>query len=201
MKKIFLFDINGVILESIDAKMIYDGLQCKCTYEEFLRIDTKSKLYYDHESGLISTNEYIELLKELTGANITKDDYIKLHYKAKGKYSEQAIKLIKHLKKKGYKVGIISNLKKMDAQYFFKTFDTDCFDYEFYSCFVHSMKPEDKIFEEVARVTKPLENEVYFFDDVEENCIAAKKYGLKAICTRSNNIIENYKKNIEDEEI
>lgn len=201
MEKIFLFDINGVILESVDIKLMYDEMKCTCTYEEFKSISTASKLYYDHESGFIGTDRYIELLKEYTGSKITKEDYIKLHYRAKSKYSEQAKKLMKHLKSKGYKLGIISNLKKMDAEYFFKTFDTDQFDYEFYSCFIHSMKPDDKIFEEVARVTKPLENEVYFFDDVLENCKKAREYGIKAINTTSNNIIENYKKYTKDDEI
>jgi putative hydrolase of the HAD superfamily len=200
VEKIFLFDIGKVIVKGHDHKALYEAMHCDCTYEEFKNIFTNSKLYRDTETGLISTDQYIDELKNLTGSKIRKDDYIDLHNKNKQEYYDTTLSLIKHLKSKGYKIGILSNLKKMDVEYFMKTYETDIFDYEFYSCFVHAMKPSDDIYEMVSRVVKPNENEVYFFDDLEENCEGAKRYGIHAIQTTGETILEDYKKYVRESE-
>lgn len=194
MKKIFLFDINHVFIDGHDYRKIYDAMKCSCTYERFLDIARFSKLFYDCEYGTISTDEFLSTLNELVGSTISKEDYIRAHNEAKGKIFDGTLRVVEDIKKRGHAVGILSNLKKIDVQYFQKLVDTDGFDYEFYSCYIHAMKPSDRMYRYVSEITDTKENEVYLFDDLEENCEKAREYGIKAICTTGENIEENYRK-------
>ncbi len=194
MKKIFLFDINHVILDGHDYRHIYDALDCKCSYEEFKNIMRDTKMFYDYEYGIISTETFLDTMRELTGSSIGKEAYLKAHNEAKGKVFESTLRVIRDIKKRGYAIGILSNLKKIDVQYFQSIVDTDIFDYEFYSCYLHAMKPSDRIFRFVCEITDSEENEVYLFDDLEENCAKAREYGIKAIRTTGEDIIENYER-------
>ena len=197
MEKIFLFDIGNVIFKIRDIDELYKKLECKCSYEEFYKFFMDSDTYRASESGKMSIYDYIDTLKKVTGSSVSYEKYIEYHNEVNGVVYEDTIELIKYLKQKGYKVGVLSNLKSIDVDFFKTIFDTNTLDYEFYSCYIHSMKPNDEIYEHVSNVTNPEENEVYFFDDLKENCDAAKKFGIRAINTAGVTIKEDYKKMVE----
>ena len=58
------------------------------------------------------------------------------------------------------------------------------------------MKPESDIYEHVRKVTHADENEVYFFDDLEENVKEARKHNIKAIQTTGATILEAFNENV-----
>lgn len=194
MNKIFLFDIGNVIFKTNDYKELYTRLNCTCSLEEFIEHFRYSEYYENCEKGLISTYDYIDALKKDIGSEVSYDEYIQIHYATKGEIYKDTINLMNSLKDKGYKVGILSNLKKTDVDHFKTIYDTRKLDYEFYSCYLNDMKPSINLFNHVAKITKTDKNEVYFFDDLEENCEGARKCGIRAIQTFGYNILENFNK-------
>lgn len=193
MSKIFLFDVDGVIVGDYDYESLYKSLQCTVSFEDFKKIYSKCDEYYKCEKGLITFYEFAANVKEKIGSNIDAKEFSVFHKNCKGEFYPNTISLIKTLKKEGYKVGLLSNLKEIDIEFLKENLDIE-FDYEFYSCRMHMMKPDDEIFAFVATETSAMTNDVYFFDNLLVNCEASSKYGLKSICTTGDNIEKSFKK-------
>lgn len=196
MEKIFLFDIGNVIFKVHEMEALYEELNCTCSLEEFIKYFRESDYYLKIEKGLLSTYEFIDLLKKDTGTTVDYDEYIRIHWKTKGPIYDDTINLMNRLKNAGYKVGILSNLQKIDVDHFKTIYDTRKLDYEFYSCYLNDMKPSLCIYEHVAKITNASTNEVYFFDDLLENCEGALKCGIRAIHTTGDTILEDFKNKI-----
>lgn len=190
MQKIVLFDIDGVILSSCNYEKFLKSIKSQCSLEDFRKIYSSGPVFEQCEKGRISIDEFWMNVKTRLGADMGTDEFIKLHASCRGQVFEETIEVMKDLKKKGYKIGILSNLKSIDVDNIRKIVDIKMLDYEFYSCYVHALKPNREIFEHVARVVEPLVNEVYFFDNVMENCCEAEKWGIKAICATGFDILE-----------
>lgn len=85
------------------------------------------------------------------------------------------------LQSKGLKLGILSNMPYEFLDLYEK--DVPLFvaaDCAIFSCRVHRMKPGAEIYYDVLSGLNIQPEEAVFFDDVEENVLAAKKLGINA---------------------
>lgn len=199
MEKIFLFDINRVILKDLDYEVINDFLDSNVDIPKLKWEYAKSDYGKNAEKGLISMDEFIDKFTKRIDSKKSKKEYYEFWSNNQREVYKDTIYLINQLKKEGYKVGVLSNLKKVDIPHVKSLLDTNKLDYEFYSCYLGVMKPEKKIFEYVSNLLDTKNNEIYFFDDMSENCIEAKKYGFKVIQTTGDKILEDFKKEIGDD--
>ena len=85
------------------------------------------------------------------------------------------------LQKKGFKLGILSNMPYEFLDLYEKDIPlfvaADC---AIFSCRVHRMKPDVAIYHDVLEGLAIKPEEAVFFDDVEENVIAAQNLGIHA---------------------
>ena len=198
MEKIFLFDINRVIFKDLDYKVIHEFLNTKLDITKLKWEYAKSEYGKMSEKGLISMDDFIDTFISKTKSNRTKEEYYEFWKNNKRETYPGTIELIDKLKQKGYKVGVLSNLKKVDIPHVKKLVDTNKLDYEFYSCYLGDMKPNSSIFEYVGNLINIKENEVYFFDDTKENCIEASKQGFITIHTTGDKILNDFKEKVGD---
>ena len=199
MDKIFLFDINKVILKDLDYKVIFDFLEPNISIEKLKWEYAKSDYGKLSEMGLISMDDFIDVFTKKIGSKRSKEEYYKFWSNNKRELYSDTVYLMNKLKSKGYKIGVLSNLKKVDIPHVKSLLDTNSLDYEFYSCYLGSMKPATKIFKYISELLNTNDFEVYFFDDTKENCIEAKKHGFKVVQTTGDKILEDFKKEIGDD--
>ena len=143
------------------------------------------KLFQDMGIGLLSNREFFDSFRRIANSEAT-DNQITDAANAMLRYipDEKKQKLL-DLRKAGYRVYLLSNTNDIHWRYcadvLFPMQDygiNDYFDGMFLSQEVHVEKPDDRIFQIVIKETGILPNETLFVDDLEENCLAAKRNGF-----------------------
>ena len=95
---------------------------------------------------------------------------------------DTSISWIKDLKSRGYKVFYLSNY----SHYAMES-NRECLDFlpfmdgGVFSCEVHLVKPDRRIYEALAEKYNLIPEECVFIDDLEDNIKAARDFGFKAI--------------------
>ena len=88
---------------------------------------------------------------------------------------------IKRLKKKGYRLFLLTNITKDSFNYINSVINLDdIFSGGVYSYREHLLKPDYDIYNLILDKYNLNKNETVFFDDKEKNVIAANEIGLKA---------------------
>ena len=168
------------------------------TWSEFLRslpadIDTEPlhALNHQHDSGAISTKEFLYRLHDITGhepkqlEEIVKTDNMKNH---------ALLSYIKSELKPYYKIGLLSNiatdwvksrLLSVDEQ---AMFDDMVFSYE-----VGIAKPDPAIFQLASKRIGEKPENILFTDDIPENVQSAQRVGMHAV-TYTN--LQDFKKQV-----
>lgn len=103
-----------------------------------------------------------------------------------GSVTTECVELLKKLRK-NHKLFLYSNTNHIHIDKFLTDFEKDhridfpdLFDKVFYSHEIHDRKPEVSSFKKVIKLAGIEPNESLFIDDLEANCIAAEKAGLKS---------------------
>lgn len=105
---------------------------------------------------------------------------------------EKNFNYVKELKKKGYKLYLLTNITEDSFNYMNETINIDkIFDGGIYSYQEHLMKPNYDIYELLINKFKLKKDETIFFDDKEKNVVAANEIGIKAVEFKSVSDIEN----------
>lgn len=86
MDKIFVFDLGNVIVIPMDVKLLYDMLECKISYEEFIEFFKNDKSVIDAHMGLISDDAHIEKLLEFSKSNKTLNEYKEIYMRTNKKF-------------------------------------------------------------------------------------------------------------------
>lgn len=95
---------------------------------------------------------------------------------------ESSISWIQDLKRRGYKVYYLSNYSEIAMET-----NPECLDFVplmdggIFSCYVHVIKPDKRIYELLCEKYDLVPEECVFIDDLERNVEGARKYGMKAI--------------------
>ena len=177
--KYFVFDLGGVLSVPMVSKKLYEQLEWKVSYDEFLDKFNNSAESIKVHKGEISTKEFFEYLKGYMNDNITLEEFKNI-YVNNNEFFKDTIETIKKLKNLGYKVYLLSNLKEIDYEKFIKHFDVSIFDEMFLSFKLDMIKPNDDIYKYVINKLNTKPENIYFFDDNKDNIDGAIRNGINA---------------------
>ncbi len=195
--KAVIFDIGGVLLlpknQKSQPKHLLNSFKGTLYLSDIVDLSNKklvgkiTKIYKKSAVGRISRKETLRLFsKEL---NIEEKKIDKSFYDLYMKNSRENSPLINlafKLKKKNYKLGIVSDQWKLSekALVFRKSFSF--FDSKVISSMDGVEKPAQGPFILILRKLKIKPDEAIFIDDMKRNIRTAKKLGMKMILFRNN---------------
>jgi putative hydrolase of the HAD superfamily len=93
--------------------------------------------------------------------------------------------LVRHLKRNGYRVQLLSNTSALDYAYFknfpaFRLMDSATLSFK-----VGAKKPDKRIYADALKKARCRPEECVYADDIPEYVAAAKKLGIKAVVFRN----------------
>ena len=135
--------------------------------------------------GMITTDEFCDAARELTGADVKNEEIIAAANKMLVEIPDYKKERLLQLKKAGYRLFLLSNTIDIHwdscVEHLFPYQNHGVEDY-FEQCFLsqrmHLAKPDARIYEEVIRQANIHPDETLFVDDLKENCEAAEKLGI-----------------------
>ena len=135
--------------------------------------------------GMITTEEFCDAARKLTGTDVTNVDIIDAANKMLVVIPDEKKERLLQLKKAGYRLFLLSNTIDIHWDYcvehLFPYQNHRVEDY-FEKCFLsqrmHLAKPDARIYEEVIKQANIYPDETLFIDDLKENCEAAEKLGI-----------------------
>ena len=135
--------------------------------------------------GMITTEEFCEAARKLTGTDVTNEEIIDAANKMLVEIPDDKKERLLQLKKAGYRLFLLSNTIDVHWDYcvehlfpYLNHGVEDYFEYCFLSQRMHLAKPNACIYEEVIRQANIHPDETLFIDDLKENCEAAEKLGI-----------------------
>ena len=135
--------------------------------------------------GMITTEEFCEAARGLTGADVTNEEIIAAANKMLVEIPDEKKERLLQLKKAGYRLFLLSNTIDIHWDYCVELLFPyqnhgveDYFEQCFLSQRMHLAKPNARIYEEVIRQANIHPDETLFVDDLKENCEAAEKLGI-----------------------
>ena len=135
--------------------------------------------------GMITTEEFCEAARKLTGTDVTNEEIIDAANKMLVEIPDYKKERLLQLKKAGYRLFLLSNTIDVHWDYcvehlfpYLNHGVEDYFEYCFLSQRMHLAKPNARIYEEVIRQANIHPDETLFIDDLKENCEAAEKLGI-----------------------
>ena len=135
--------------------------------------------------GMITTEEFCEVARKLTGTDVTNEEIIDAANKMLVVIPDEKKERLLQLKKAGYRLFLLSNTIDVHwdycVEYLFPYQNhgvEDYFEHCFLSQRMHLAKPNARIYEEVIRQANIHPDETLFIDDLKENCEAAEKLGI-----------------------
>ncbi len=183
-----IFDMGGVLLTN-RIEEILQGLAGA------LGIDKKAFRefqlgYHDRMiRGRLSVREFAGMVDERFGLGMGADRIIQLwkrSYLEVMSVNEGILEIVRKLKEKGYKLGIISNVPDLHAQInrernLFRPFDVCIL-----SCEVGLTKPQEEVFRLAASRLGLMPEECVFIDDREKYLSVPRKMGFRVIQYKGN---------------
>ncbi len=135
--------------------------------------------------GMITTEEFCEAARKLTGTDVTNEKIINAANKMLVEIPDEKKERLLQLKKAGYRLFLLSNTIDVHWDYCVENLfpyqnhgADDYFEQCFLSQRMHLAKPNARIYEEVIRQANIHPDETLFIDDLKENCEAAEKLGI-----------------------
>ena len=135
--------------------------------------------------GMITTEEFCDAARKLTGTDVTNEEIIDAANKMLVVIPDYKKERLLQLKKTGYRLFLLSNTIDIHWDYcvdhlfpYQKYGVEDYFEQCFLSQRMHLAKPNARIYEEVIRQANIHPDETLFIDDLKENCEAAEKLGI-----------------------
>lgn len=191
MIKAIIFDIGGVLKLNNDKfrkfsvhKYVADKFKLNLdTY-----FDSMDTAYVTSISGEISKNELFKILEK--NFSRTKKEILRVYSKAYNKSFKTNKKLFEasmNLRKKGFKIGILSDQWEISKESLLKDGLFNGFDSFVVSCDVGCRKPEKKIFNLSLKELKVKASEAVFIDNRKWNTDVANKMGIKTVLFKNNN--------------
>ncbi len=167
-----IFDCFGVLTAArwhafIDA--LPDGVD----------IETARAIHRAYDAGIISKEASAAQIEEITGRKFTEIDDIASEEIVK---NTVLIEYIRQLKRRGYKIGLLSNIaSNWIRDSFLTTQEQALFDAMVMSFEVGIIKPAPRIFEIACERLSIEPKEAIMVDDIDRYCTAAEAIGMKAV--------------------
>ncbi len=158
--------------------------------------DSLDSAYFKSIEGKTTKNNALKAMARSLGTSSDKLEklFIKA-YRKKFKQNKKLYRIAFNLKKRGYKIAILSDQWHISKEALIKKRWNKKFNVSIYSCDVGMRKPNPKIFKLILKKLKIKPKEAIFVDDQKWNTEAAKKLGLKSILFKNNiQLIKNLRK-------
>ena len=148
-----------------------------------------NKLYSIHraeiDSGLITLGEYWKRTLKEINISLNGEDFkwiVREDIVSWTDINEEMIGYIKELKSKGHPLAILSNMVTETLDYLKKnTSFIELFNYPFFSCDFNLIKPDPRVFKYILEKMNVSPGDCVFIDDLQVNCAAAEKSGIRSI--------------------
>lgn len=194
MARIFLFDLGNVLAKSLDDYGLYNKLNCKISYDEFSQYWWGDDLVLKAHMGLVTDDEHVEALLKFCKSDLSINQFYEIYNSLDNSLYDETIEIINELKNKGYKVGLLSNLRLMDYKRYEEQIKKINFDYLFLSYEIKCIKPSNDIYLQVIDALNCEADNIIFFDDNQKNVNGAKKLGINSYQVTGENIKEIFYK-------
>lgn len=194
MDRIFLFDLGNVLAKSLDDYDLYNKLNCKISYDEFLQYWWGDDLVLKAHMGLATDDEHVEALLKFCKSDLSINQFYEIYNSLDNSLYDETMEIINELKNKGYKVGLLSNLRLMDYKRYEEQIKKINFDYLFLSYEIKCIKPSSDIYLQVINALNCEADNIIFFDDNQKNVNGAKQLGINAYQVTGENIKEIFYK-------
>lgn len=189
-----LFDLDGVII--VDRPYMFSIRLSKEHNVPMEHINEFfEKDFRDCSWGKADLKERIKPYLEKWNWKGTVDELLQYWFESEGTVSQEGLKIISDLRKKGVKCYIATRNEKYRRDYLWNNLKLkDYFDGIFCSCDIGHDKCSPDFFDHVVDKLKLEPKEIMFLDDREKNVECAKRYGIDAhLCDN----IETLKKELE----
>lgn len=191
-----IFDIGGVLVtggvQRLNPKRVHTSgvhqiiaKKLGITIDQYL--DSIDTAYAKSIEGQISKSTLLSVLS--LNLNYPKDKLEKLFiyaYRKIYKKNKKLFSLVKKLKKKGYKVAILSDQWHLSKEALVQKKDFEIFEKQVISCDVGIRKPNPEIYKMILDKLNLNAEETIFIDNQTWNLIPAHKMGIKTILFTSN---------------
>jgi len=178
-----LFDIGGVIINWQDSWLYHHVAQKFGIDETKLSKECENEISRLH-SGEIQEPEFWKTI----GKRINSEELMTINrsffyeiFKEEIRLNHEVLSLAKKIKKRGLKIGVLSNLEKSTNSVLNELGIMDDFEFQFLSHKIGFAKPNKRIFEYVIRKIPFKKNEIIFIDDKPSNVKVATTLGINAI--------------------
>lgn len=142
------------------------------------------ELNHQYDAGFINLAEFVQQVHEATGRDPRTVETVFINEEPVKNL--ELLDYIQQLKKRGYKIGMLSNIATNWVRDYFLTAEEQAlFDNMTFSFQAGTTKPDPKIYEQVLDTLSVKAGESVFVDDVDRYCAAAQALGMKAIVYRS----------------
>jgi putative hydrolase of the HAD superfamily len=196
--KAIVFDLGGVLSlgESIpDMEGVHEEVAAKFHVSVDQYFDAIDSSYADAIAGKISKEKSINTIAK--NLNTTPKRLIRIYKKAYKKNfyrNKELYNFALELKKKGYKIGIISDIWYVAKDIFFYKEYYKNFDSVLASCDVGARKTSKKIFQVSLKELGVKPSEMIFTDNEKWNMPVPRSLGIKTILFKNN---QQFKKELE----
>lgn len=126
--------------------------------------------------------KWIDHIIKSYSMNCTREEFVKVYNEEfeKIEYFKDVVEIL-HKTKEYCKIGILSNLSKLDKERLNKQVNLNMLDYVWLSFELGEVKPNNKIYEFVEKESKVKSINILFIDDDENNIEAARKRGWNVL--------------------
>lgn len=202
MIRLVVFDLDGGYFKEGNntlAKDVADkwALDLDFVKEVLFELAAKEGGYNELKTGSIKPQKYWSWLLKTLGiqGKAAKEDLLTLIIK-KYQPNPGAKSLLQRLKNKKIQSAICSNNWKDNIDALQKKFHfLNDFDFAVFSYEIGAMKPNNKIYEELIKVSKLRPEEIIYSDDKEENLRAAEKIGMQTVSSEDFNTFKKFVEN------
>ncbi len=181
--KAIAFDWGGVLIEDPAPGLLkLLATRFQCSQEELA--PHLSAFMDDFQKGFVSEEQFLVNLAKKLNREIVNKPFWKEALRKVYKEQNAVHDLARSLRKNGYLIGLITNTE-MPARDFHLECNYDFFDARIFSCEEGVAKPEQRIYELMAKRLGVPNNELVIIDDKRENIEGAINSGAFGILYRN----------------
>lgn len=193
-EKLILFDWGNVIQNGISEQYYNINIARKnvCNDMRPLEPENLISIFDKKQFWILNGTKYKNFINtslKKAGSNFNYEYFAKSYLKFNEKipYFENTINFINRIQQvKKCNIGILSNISILDVQQLKTHLNLDSFNFLFLSCELGIMKPDEKIYSIVEKISKVKPKNILFIDDREENIQEGKNHGWH-VCLASGN--------------
>ena len=178
----FIFDIGNVLINFKPLSFLEDLFSDQPVVDKMNETIFKSREWAKLDQGIMTREEAQDIFCTREPDFQQEIDLTMQNLKNMLTPIPDTIALLPEIKEAGHDLYYLSNMHAEFCDYLLETYPFFClFDGGIFSCDVRINKPAPKIYQLLLQTYQLDPEECLFFDDVEENVLAASKEGIRGV--------------------